>query len=72
MFTGIGFCAAILVMSFIRELFGLGTILEYRIFPEEYAALIVQSPAGALVIFGILAAIIKKISSGTGKKEVER
>ena len=70
--TGMGFCGAMLVMSFVRELFGLGTVLELRVFPEEYAVLLVQSQAGALFIFVMLAAIVKKLSPVTEKKEVER
>ena len=67
--TGTGYFALLVVMSFIRELFGNGTLFGMRIVSEDYAALVLLSPAGALLLFGFILALFKKLISYLKEKE---
>ncbi len=70
--TGLGFFAVALCLSFVRELFGSGTLFGLRIIPERYAMGMLLSPAGSLVLFGLIIAavryIISKINKGGSEK----
>ena len=66
---GTGYFALLVVMSFIRELFGNGSLFGMRIFSEDYAALVLLSPAGALLLFGFILALFKKLISHLKEKE---
>lgn len=65
----LGYFAAILVMSFIREFFGNGTLFGFRIIPEEYAARLLTTPFGALFLLGIAVALIRTIIIRAEEKE---
>ena len=69
---GLGYLAASFVLSFIRELFGRGTLFGFRIFPEEYSIRVLTSPAGALILFGFLLAVFRYALLRVEKKEVEK
>lgn len=60
---GLGFTAALLVMSTIREILGNGTFLGFHIFGESFpAATIMIMPAGGFLTLGFVIAAIAKIS----------
>ena len=67
---GIGFLIALLCMATIREVFGVGSFAGIDIpFLVDYKIpLLAQAPGGFLV-FGILIAIVNKISAKKGKKK---
>ncbi len=71
--TALAFAVVIVIVSVIREFFGSGTILSYRMIPEEYGMSFALSPAGGLMLLGALAAMLKKVNSiGKGKKEEKK
>ena len=67
---GLGFTFALGAMGFIREFFGAGTIAGFSILPEalEPMAIMTMAPGGFLT-FGILIAIINKVSHGKAIKK---
>ena len=69
---GLGFTFALGAMGFIREFFGAGTIAGINILPEalEPMGIMVMAPGGFLT-FGILIAIINKLSNGKAIKKKE-
>lgn len=69
---GLGFLVVILVMSLVRELVGQGTFFGLRVIPEEYAARLIASPFGALVILGFLLAIFRKLVVRVREREGEQ
>lgn len=61
---GVGYTLALVIMSAIRELFGSGTLLGYRVMPESYLpAVLVVSPVGGFLILGTLIALVQWIRS---------
>jgi len=69
---GLGYFAVIFIMSFIRELFGNGTLFGFRIIPEEYAIRLITTPFGALFLFGIFVAVFRAVALRSEKGEVEK
>lgn len=67
---GIGFLIALLCMATIREVFGVGSFagIEIPFLVNYRIPLLAQAPGGFLV-FGILIAIVNKISAKKGKKK---
>ena len=67
---GIGFLIALLCMAIIREVFGVGSFagIEIPFLVNYKIPLLAQAPGGFLV-FGILIAIVNKISAKKGKKK---
>ena len=67
---GIGFTLALLMISFVRELLGNGSLFGYQIFPDGYepALMFILAPGGFLV-FGLLMALVNKVMLGGGKKK---
>ena len=67
---GIGFLVALLGMAIIREVFGVGSFagIEIPFLVDYKIPLLAQAPGGFLV-FGILIAIVNKISAKKGKKK---
>ena len=67
---GIGFLIALLCMATIREVFGVGSFagIEIPFLVDYKIPLLAQAPGGFLV-FGILIAIVNKISAKKGKKK---
>lgn len=70
--AGLGFFAAMFVMSFIRELIGNGTLFGLRIIPEQYCMRLLVSPAGAFITFGLLLAVFNVAVSRIRVKEGEK
>ena len=67
---GIGFLIALLAMATIREVLGVGSFagIEIPFLVDYKIPLLAQAPGGFLV-FGILIAIVNKISAKKGKKK---
>jgi len=69
---GLGFTGALVIISAIRELFGSGTLLGFRVMPESYSpAVLVISPVGGFLILGALIAAVQWIKSRASKKKRE-
>lgn len=67
---GVGFTLAMLVMASIREIFGNGTWFGLAIpVLSSNTISILTMPAGGFAIFGILIAIINKVTKGQGVKK---
>lgn len=65
---GIGFTAALLAMSVIRELLGAGTLLGHALMPAAVTPMaIFILPPGGFFVFGILMAAANKIAEKKGK-----
>ncbi len=59
---GIGFTWGLFLLGSIRELFGEGTILGFKILSSNYNPLIVMIlPAGAFIVLGFLVAIMNSL-----------
>lgn len=70
LFMGLGYTAAMLVISSIRELLGCGTLFGYRVMPKSYSpAVLVVSPVGGFLILGGLIALIQFLRSRRKPKE---
>ena len=75
---GIGYTIVLVLISFIRELLGGGTImagtaLKVEIIPEQYRIAIFNSAPGGFIVFGFLAAIViagkQTVANKKAKKE---
>ncbi len=66
--NGLGYTLAVVILAFIRELFGAGTILggtgmEIKVFGEAFQpAAIFVAPPGAFIVLGILIAVFISLS----------
>lgn len=69
---GIGFTIALLCMGTIREVFGAGTFCGYAIpvVKDFVISFFTQAPGGFFV-FGVLIAIVNKLTKGKGVKKTE-
>jgi len=69
---GAGFTLAIVVMASIREIFGSGTWfgIELPVFIDYNIPILAMAPGG-FIVFGILIAIVNKISKGKAIKRKE-
>lgn len=64
--NGIGYTAALIIVSAIREIIGNGTICGLKIMPEAYSpALLIVLPAGGFIVLGIVIAVFQYIRSKT-------
>jgi electron transport complex protein RnfE len=72
--AGLGFTFALIVVSFIREALGSGTILGYDItFGVWDPIMLISQPAGAFITLGLIIAIVQKIRNTIDdKKRIER
>lgn len=69
LFMGLGFTAALICVSAIRELIGAGSLLGYRILPESYEpALIFIMSAGAFFTLAFVVAGVNKLLAVLDKK----
>lgn len=64
---GLGFTFALLILGSIREFLGNGSVLNMRIYPENYTMLLFILAPGAFIIYGYVMAIVNKINK-SGKK----
>lgn len=69
---GIGFTIALFCMGTIRELFGSGTFcgIEIPVLKDFAVSFFTQSPGGFFV-FGVLIAVVNKLTKGKGVKKKE-
>ena len=59
---GIGFTLAITLISAIRELFGVGTLLGAQVMPAGYIPMdILIRPAGGFIVLGLTLAVMNKL-----------
>lgn len=64
---GVGFTWALVILSVIRELFGMGSIFGIEIFGAGYPQMVFMIlPAGAFITLGILVGIMNMISTQRG------
>lgn len=69
LFMGLGFTAALICVSAIRELIGAGELLGFRVLPESYEpALIFIMSAGAFFTLAFVVAGVNKLLSTLEKK----
>lgn len=69
---GIGFTLSLMMISFVRELVGNGTLFGYQVFGDGYepALMFILAPGGFLV-FGFLMALVNKILSKNSAKKAD-
>jgi electron transport complex protein RnfE len=67
---GVGFTLALMMISFVRELIGSGSLFGVRVFAEGYpdALMFILAPGGFLV-FGLLLALVNRLLMKKEKKE---
>lgn len=69
---GIGFTAALLAMSIVRELVGAGTLAGFQILPASITPMaIFILPPGGFFVFGMLMAIANRLSEKKGLPKAE-
>ena len=70
---GIGFTLSLMMIAFVRELVGNGSLFGYSVFGEGYepALMFILAPGGFLV-FGLLMALVNKILSRGTKKPAKK
>ena len=56
---GLGYTAVLLVMCFIRELLGAGTLAGVRIIPEAFPIGVLTLPVGGFLVLGFLIAAMQ-------------
>lgn len=71
---GIGYTLVLVIISFIRELFGAGTLmagtaLKITIIPEAYTIGVFNSAPGGFLVFGVLAAIVQGAKQYQARKK---
>jgi electron transport complex protein RnfE len=74
---GIGYTLALVILSFVRELLGTGTVMAMadfniqglKVFAEEYGALIMILPPGAFITLGLILGFLNYM--GQSKKRVK-
>ena len=77
---GVGYTLAIMLMAVIREFLGTGaftfgeslpfpSVIELRIFPEDFAISLFQMPAGAFIVFGLILAVLAFIKNRKAEKK---
>lgn len=67
--TGVGYTMAVVLMGVVRELFGSGTLLGFRILPESYPGIgFLISPAGAFMLLALWIAFFRNRLSKRAKK----
>ena len=68
---GIGFTLALFLMASIREIFGAGSWLGFKIpFLSDNPIMIFAVPAGGFFVFGCLIALVNKITKKKGDKRL--
>ena len=69
---GLGFTAALVIMSAVRELLGNGTLFDLRILPEGFNVPALILPAGGFFTLGCLIAAVNAIKSKKSAKKDEK
>lgn len=68
---GIGFTIALFLMGSIREIMGNGTLFNVALYDSANAMTIFMLAPGGFFVFGVLVAIINKLSNGKAIKKKE-
>lgn len=66
---GIGYTLVLLVMCFIRELLGAGTLAGFRIIPEQFPVGMLTMPVGGFLVLGALIAAMQWATAKSKNKE---
>lgn len=67
---GLGFTLALFLMGAIREFFGAGTVLGFEVTTNVITPMVIFIlPAGGFFVFGILTAIVNKLTGGKLNRE---
>ncbi|MCH5184514.1 MAG: electron transport complex subunit RsxE, partial [Oscillospiraceae bacterium] len=68
--TGLGFTAALCIISAVREFFGAGTIWDIPVYADALPPMaIIAMPPGGFIVLGLLIALINYImTKNSGKK----
>ena len=66
---GIGYTVVLLIMCFIRELFGAGTLMDIRIIPEQFPIGMLTLPVGGFLVLGCLIAFMQWALAKSKNKE---
>ena len=66
---GIGYTVVLLVMCFIRELLGAGTLMDIRIIPEQFPIGMLTMPVGGFLVLAALIALMQWALARPKKKE---
>lgn len=66
---GIGYTVVLLIMCFIRELLGAGTLAGIRLIPEQYPIGMLTLPVGGFLVLGTLIATMQWALSKSKNKE---
>ena len=61
--NGLGYGMIIIIVSFFRELFGFGTIFDFRVLPEFINNGLMTMPPGAFIILGLIIWAQRSITS---------
>lgn len=66
---GLGYTLVLLIMCFIRELLGAGTLLDFRIIPEQFPIGMLTLPVGGFLVLACLIAFMQWALSKSKNKE---
>ncbi len=67
---GLGFTGALLIVSFFREIIGNGTLLNYKLFGDNFKPMLMMiQPPGGFITLGLLLGAINKISMVKSKRK---
>lgn len=69
--NGLGFAFAICVLAVIRELFGTGALLGFRIIPEEFAINILTQAPASFILLGLFVAAMTAIQNKPARKDTK-
>jgi electron transport complex protein RnfE len=69
---GLGFTLALFCMGTVREILGSGTFLGFELpFLSDYSVSFFTQSAGGFFVFGVLIAVVNKLTKGKGVKRKE-
>ncbi len=67
---GLGYTAVLLIISFVRELFGNGTVLGFSVFSKNYIpAVLLTLPVGGFLCLGALIALMQWLTARRAQKD---
>lgn len=68
---GLGYTWTITLIALIRELLGAGSILGQQIISEEFTIGILKQPPAAFIVYGLVMAAFRVVTSKSAKKKAE-
>lgn len=69
--NGLGYAFVICVLAVIRELFGTGALLGFRIIPEEFAINILTQAPASFILLGLFVAAMTAIQNKPARKDTK-